>query len=36
MHSLVNSAQAMQVINIEIKNEGKGRETEEYVAYAEI
>lgn len=36
MHSFINSAQAMQVINIEIKNEGKGRETEEYVAYAEI
>lgn len=36
MHSRVNSVQAIQVINIEIKNEEKGRETEEYVAYAEI
>lgn len=36
MHSLVNSVQAMQVINIEKENEEKGRETEEYVAYAEI
>lgn len=36
MHSRVNSVHAIQMINIKIKNEGKERETEEYVPYAEI